>query len=239
MKKKINYELEKIKQIFEKEKRGKILDLGCGRGDYSKMLKDFGFEVVACDLDEEFFKYKKEIEFKKCDINEPLIFVDSTFDYVLLLEVIEHLRNPYHFMKEINRILKFNGVLVISVPNILNLKSRLRFLFEGAFDYYRDPPLDQMRNPREKVFNLHLFPYRYQELEYLLWENGFSVTQIFTSTYGNFGLSFLVPLIKLQLFLKTHRAKKKGGIDYSRINKILLSKELLFGRHLIIKGIKA
>lgn len=239
MKKKINYELEKIKQIFEKEKRGKILDLGCGRGDYSKMLKDFGFEVVACDLDEEGFKYKGEIEFKKYDLNRTLAFEDNSFDYVLLLEVLEHLKNPYEFLKEVNRILKFRGVLVISVPNILNLKSRLRFLFEGAFDYYRESPLDQMCNPREKIFNLHLFPYRYQELECLLRENGFSVTQIFTSSYENFGLSFLVPLIKLQLFLKAYRAKKKGGIDYSRINKILLSKELLFGRHLIIKGIKA
>jgi len=34
------------------------------------------------------------------------------------------------------------------------------------------------------------------------------------------------------------RSKKKGGIDYARINKIMLSKELLFGRHLIIEAEK-
>lgn len=238
MAKKINPELEKIKNIFSKVKRGKVLDLGCGDGDYSKMLKGLGFEIVACDLDEGIFKYKDEIQFEKCDITEKLDFSDNFFDYILFLEVIEHLRNPYFVMKEISRILKLNGALLISVPNILNLKSRLRFLFEGVFNYFREPPLDQIRNPKEKIFNLHLFPYRFQELEYLLWTNGLIVDSIFTSIYENLELSFLVPLIKLQLFLKERRSIRKGGIDYSRIHNILLSKELLYGRHLIIKGIK-
>lgn len=141
-------------------------------------------------------------------------------------------------MKEINRILKLNGSLIISTPNILNLRSRLRFLFEGAFDYFREPPLDQIYNPKEKKFNLHIFAYRFQEIEYLLWANGFKIDQIFTSVYENLGLSFFLPLIRLQLFLKEMRAKKRGNISYSRINKILLSKESLYGRHLIIKGIK-
>lgn len=238
MAKKNNPELEKIKDIFSKLQRGKVLDLGCGEGSYSKLLKDLGFEVVACDLDEGMFKYKDEIEFKKCDITEKLDFSDSFFDYILFLEVIEHLRNPYSVMKEISRILKSNGLLFISVPNILNLKSRLRFLFEGAFDYFREPLLGQIHNPKEKIFNLHLFPYRFQELEYLLWTNRLIIGGIFTSIYENLELSFLVPLIKLQLFLKQRRSRKKGGIDYSRIHKILLSKELLYGRHLIIKGVK-
>lgn len=65
MKKKTNPELEKIKDILSHLKRGRILDLGCGEGDYAKMLHDLGFEVIANDLDEAGFKYKDEIEFKK------------------------------------------------------------------------------------------------------------------------------------------------------------------------------
>ena len=239
MKVKKNYLLEKIKEIFSKERKGKILDLGCGDGDYSKILKDLGYQVIACDLDEERFQYKDKIEFRKCDITQNLEFPEKVFDYVLLLEVIEHLKDPYSVVKEINRILKVNGILVISTPNVLNLKSRLRFLFEGAFDYFREPPLYQMRNPKEKIFNLHLVPYRYQELEYLLASSGFIIDSVFTSMYEGFGLSFILPFIALQSFFKEKRAKKKGTLDYSRINKILLSKQLLYGRHLIVKGIKA
>ncbi|MDO9572817.1 MAG: hypothetical protein Q7J37_02920, partial [Candidatus Omnitrophota bacterium] len=88
------------------------------------------------------------------------------------------------------------------------------------------------------VFNLHLVPYRYQELEYLLSATGFKVESIFTSNYGGYWAWFLLPIIKFQSWQKERRFLKKGGMDYRRINKILLSKELLFGRHLIIRAVK-
>lgn len=215
-----------------------MLDLGCGDGDYSRKLKDMGYDVVAGDIDVNRFRYKNEIEFKKCDITKEMPFADKTFDYVLLMEVVEHLRNPYVVLPEINRIIKEGGYLIASTPNILNLNSRLRFLFEGAYNYFREPPLDQVENPREVIFNLHLFPYRYHELEYLLSASGFKVSNIFTSVYEGYGLSFLLPLMKFQCWQKESRSLRKGGIDYRRINKILLSKELLYGRHLIIKAKK-
>lgn len=233
----MNYLLEKIVRIFGATKRGKVLDLGCGDGDYAKNLKDLGFDVIAGDIDVERFKHKGKIEFKHCDITKEMPFPDNCFDYVLLMEVIEHLRNPYVVLPEISRIIK-NGALVMSTPNILNLKSRLRYLFEGAYEYFREPPLDQVKNPKEVVFNLHLVPYRYHELEYLLSVTGFKITDIFTSVSEGFGLWFLLPIVRFQAWSKVRRSKKKGGLDYSRINKILLSKELLFGRHLIIKAQK-
>jgi hypothetical protein len=114
----------------------------------------------------------------------------------------------------------------------------LRFIFEGSYENFREPPLDQVKNPKEVIFNLHLVPYRYHELEYLLSSCGFEISGIFTSVYEGFGNAFIIPLIKLQAWNKEHRARSKGGVDYSRINKILLSRELLFGRHLIIKAKK-
>ncbi|MBU0709148.1 MAG: class I SAM-dependent methyltransferase, partial [Candidatus Omnitrophica bacterium] len=165
-------------------------------------------------------------------------FSDGSFDQVLLLETVEHLRNPYSVLTNINRILKDQGTLVLSTPNILNLYSRSRFLFEAAYEYFREPPLDQVKNPKEIIFNLHLVPYRYHELEYLLSACGFTIENIYTSVYEGFGLSFLLPIIKFQAWQKERRGLQKGGVDFRRINKILLSKEILFGRHLIIKAKK-
>lgn len=233
-----NYLLEKIVEIFRTAEKGKVLDLGCGDGDYAKRLKDLGFEVIAGDIDIARFRYKNEIEFKHCDITKEMPFTDKTFDYVLLMEVVEHLRNPYIVLSEINRIIKDGGYLIASTPNILNLKSRFRFLFEGAYEYFREPPIDQVSNPKEVIFNLHLVPYRYHELEYLLAAVGFNALKVFTSVYEGFELGFLWPVIKFQAWQKERRSLKKDGIDYRRINKILLSKELLFGRHLIIKAQK-
>lgn len=233
-----NFLLEAVVNLFAALPKGKILDLGCGDGDYAKRLKDLGFDVIAGDIDVERFRYKNEIEFKHCDITKEMPFPANYFGYVLLMEVVEHLRNPYVVMPEINRIIKNNGSLIMSTPNILNLKSRFRFLLEGAYEYFREPPLDQIKNPKEGIFNLHLVPYRYHELEYLLSASGFKVESILTSKYEGYGLWFLLPIIKFQSWQKERRAAKKGCIDYQRINKILLSKELLFGKHLVIRASK-
>lgn len=238
MGKKQNYLLEKVVDIFTKLQRGKVLDLGCGDGDYAKRLSELGCEVMAADIDRNRFKYHKEIEFRECDITKEMPFADNYFDYVLLMEVVEHLRNPYLVMSELNRIIKKGGFLIVSTPNILNLKSRLCFMFEAAYEYFREPPLDQINNPKEISFNLHLVPYRYQELEYLLSACGFNNFDISTSVYEGYGLWFLLPIIKFQAWQKERRARKKGGVDYRRINRILFSRELLFGRHLIIKAEK-
>jgi len=238
-KKKVNFLLESVISNFSGLPKGRILDLGCGDGDYARRLKDLGFDVIAGDIDIVRFKYNNEIEFKHCDITKEMPFKDNTFDYVLLMEVVEHLRNPYTVISEINRVIKKGGSLIISTPNILCLKSRLRFMFEGCYEYFREPPLDQAKNPKEVIFNLHIVPYRYQELEFLLSASGFEVEKIFASNYEGYGLWYLLPMIKLLAWQKERRIVKKGGnIDYRRIHKILSSKEILFGRHLIIKAVK-
>jgi SAM-dependent methyltransferase len=231
---KVNYLLESVVGIFTDKPRGSLLDLGCGDGDYSHRLKGLGFKTTAADLDEKRFRYAGDIDFKVCNITESLPFSDSMFDYCLLLEVVEHLPNPYFLIQEIKRILKPGGVLVLSTPNILNIKSRFRFFFEGAYDFFREPPLDQVNNPKETGFNLHIAPYRYHELEYLLKANGFQVNDVGASVCENKGFYLFKPLIWLQSFLKEKRSKRTGGVSHSRINRILLSKELLFGRHVIV-----
>ncbi len=233
-----NFLLEAVVNLFTKLPKGKVLDLGCGDGDYAKRLKDLGFDVIAGDIDMARFRYKNEIEFKHCDITKEMPFSTSYFDYVLLMEVVEHLINPYLVIPEINRIIKKNGSLILSTPNILNLKSRFRFLVEGAYEYFREPPLDQVKNPKEGIFNLHLVPYRYHELEYLLSATGFKIESILTSNYEAYWTWFLLPIIIFQSWQKAKRALRKGDLDYRRINKILLSKELLYGRHLIIRAKK-
>lgn len=231
-----NYLLEKIIDIFSREQKGKLLDLGCGDGDYSSRLTELGFEVTAVDMDDKRFQYDDKILFKKCDITGGIPFPDSSFDYILFLEILEHLKNPFFVLAEINRILKKSGKLILSTPNILNIKSRLRFFTEGAFEFFRESPLDQISNPKENIYNLHIHPFRYHELEYLLWVNGFTINNILTSIHENKELAIFLPLIKLQLFLKARSSLRKKSIDYSRINRILVSKELLYGRHLIIEA---
>ncbi|MFA5363254.1 MAG: methyltransferase domain-containing protein [Candidatus Omnitrophota bacterium] len=237
-KKKPNYLLEKVVGILKEGQLGKVLDLGCGDGDCARRLKDLGFEVVASDMDLKRFKYQNLIKFEASNLEKPLPFPDQSFDYVIFLEVIEHLYYPNFVISEISRILKPSGILILSTPNILNLGSRLRFLFEGNFDFFREPILDYHKVFPAEIQNMHIIVWRYHELEYLLFKNRLCVENIHTDLM-KFSLKFLwfivSPLIKGQCRQKEKRSLKKGGIDYKRINKVLLSKELLFGRHLILK----
>ena len=209
-----------------------------GKGGVAKQAKDKGFEVVAQDADEGRFQYKQEIEFRQGDLNQGLPFRDRSFGYVVMLEVIEHLENPYFVLREISRVLKLGGELILSTPNIMNIKSRFRFLFEGAFEFFREPLIEQTR--KDSVFGRHIFPWRFQELEYLLFKNNLEIKNIYTDLFLPTAkcLCFLLPLIKLQCFSKRKRSLKKGGPDYLRLHKILFSPELLYGRHLIIKARK-
>ncbi|HNV23302.1 MAG TPA: methyltransferase domain-containing protein [Candidatus Omnitrophota bacterium] len=235
--KKENQLLNCFIDILKDEPRGKVLDIGCGNGDYSLSLKNLGFGVLAADMDVERFCYREEIPFQQCNVSQKLPFSDALFDYIILAEVVEHLYNPLDVMKELNRVLKNGGKIVLSTPNILNLKSRMRFLIEGCWDYFREPPLDHIKNPKTG-WNLHVIPWRYHELEYLLYCAGFNIELLKTSKLNSKGLMFLLPLIRLQCYLKAKRSSKKGGLDYNRINNVILSKEILFGEHLVIKAVK-
>ena len=236
-----NYLLEKIVQIISFQKKGRVLDLGCGDGKTGKRLLDFGFEVEACDVNSNGFEFHDQIRFKQGNFDHPLPYADRAFDYVIFMEVIEHLYNPGFVISEVNRVLRDGGRLVISTPNILNIGSRFRFLFEGSFDFFREPPLDYSKCFPAAIQNMHVIPWRYQELEYLLKRNGLQVEKVDTDRQKwNFYFLYLLlmPILFLQSRSREKRSRKKNSVSFARINKILISKEILLGRHLILEVIK-
>lgn len=137
----------------------KVLDVGAGHGAFSKKLYELGYDVSACDLSPEIFYFDK-IECTKIDLTEPLPYEDNIFDVIVALEVMEHILDHEVFFREAQRILKPGGQLFISTPNILSLKSRVRFLFSGFF--YSFKPLDlQKSDGMQHVASLTLDQYNY------------------------------------------------------------------------------
>jgi len=236
-----NYLLEAVVNILTGLPKGKVLDLGCGSGDYSKRLSELGFDVTASDMDSGRFQYHSSIPFKISNLNDALPFPANTFDYALFLEVIEHIYNPLFVVEQISNIIKPNGLLILSTPNILNIGSRIRFFFEGNFDFFREPILDYHKIFPQALQNMHVVAWRYQELEYLLFKNNLRVEKTHTDLIKpqlRFLSFMLKPLIAMQCWKKERRALKKGGVDFRRINRILLSDELFLGRHLILQARK-
>lgn len=100
----------------------KILDIGCGRGTLGHYLTGRKY-IYGIDISENAISEAKKI-LKRADcINldqQDLPHDSAFFDIIISLDVIEHLFDPIHFLKETFRVLKPGGELILSTPNILH-----------------------------------------------------------------------------------------------------------------------
>jgi len=105
-------------QSFGFKEGMKMLEPGCGRGEFLKNFKDLGLDVVGVDASPEAIAFVDGLDIKLCDIeNEKLPFDDNTFDVIYSKSFIEHLYYPEKYLEEAYRVLKPNGMLLTLVPD--------------------------------------------------------------------------------------------------------------------------
>tara|TARA_A100000164_G_scaffold370091_1_gene395659 strand:- start:294 stop:1043 length:750 start_codon:yes stop_codon:yes gene_type:complete len=98
--------------------KGRLIDVGCGRGDMLRAFKEMGHEVSGVDLSLEAIKLCEPIPVEQIDLeNTDLDFEANQCDYVFSKSVIEHLKNPLEFMKSCKKILKPSGKMVVLTPS--------------------------------------------------------------------------------------------------------------------------
>ncbi len=169
----------------------RALDIPLGPGAMAEELRRTGFAVSGADLDlAQSDGLHPEIRRERADLNGPLPFPDRFFDLVISLEGIEHLENPFHFLRELARVCRPGGYLLLSTPNICNLEERLNFLVRGAF--YRYIPAREYRKHGSGFDHQNLMTW--VEIRQLLDWNGFALLGLFRDKIKWRQLLFLSPL---------------------------------------------
>jgi SAM-dependent methyltransferase len=120
----------KMVDLVKEQSPGRVLDIGCGSGVVSKMLREAGWEVYGTDISlEGIRRYRGRGLFGVVsDAEKPLPFCDRSFDAVWLTEVIEHLMDYRRMVQEIRRILKPGGRIYVTAPNSVFYGYRLLYL---------------------------------------------------------------------------------------------------------------
>ncbi|MBU1130493.1 class I SAM-dependent methyltransferase [Patescibacteria group bacterium] len=130
-------------------KKMKLLDLGCGDGYVGKKILDLGYLLYGLDISKKNVGVCKKIgiDAKQGDVCKKFPFREKSFDVVFAGEIIEHLYEVDFFLSEINRVLKPNGLLILTTPNLAHLPERWA-LFRG-----RSP---SRVHPTHKYLKLHI-----------------------------------------------------------------------------------
>ena len=153
------------KLVLDKQRTGlAILDMPAGNGLLAQRLRQHGHRVTCADMN------SQRPEYVFVNMEKPLPFDDSSFDAVISLEGIEHVVEPHTLIKEICRVLKPDGFVVLSLPNVQSLHCRLKFLFSGTF--YQFEPEGHRHTGGSLLDRGHVSPLSLVRLNYIFGEFG-------------------------------------------------------------------
>lgn len=160
--------LKRVLSLLGSKPGQKILEVGCAAGRLGREFKKLGHYVAGVEISELAAK-EAEKTFDKVyvfDIEEnwPTEILSEKFDLIVLPEILEHVFDPVYVLKNSSAILKPDGEIIITTPNLLTWTNRFCFLF-GFFRY-----------EKEGMFDFgHIRWFTYPYLKEVLAEAGFTI----------------------------------------------------------------
>jgi SAM-dependent methyltransferase len=188
------YFVEKIcRQV--KDRRPRILDVGCGTGANLLMLSNYG-DAEGVDVSEDSLAFCRERGLDKVRLGaaEELPYEDGAFDLVTAFDVVEHIDDDLAGLREMRRVLRPGGRVLLFVPT---------FMFLWGLQ-------DDVSNHRRR--------YRLPELQRVLEQAGFEIER---TTYAN--ITFFIPILLMRQLMRLTgvKADSENNINVSALNGVL------------------
>jgi 2-polyprenyl-3-methyl-5-hydroxy-6-metoxy-1,4-benzoquinol methylase len=128
------------RRLAEEEASGDALDFGAGTGQLTRRLYRSGRfrSIVGADLYPRAADFDPGIGWIEGDLNDPLPRPPATFDLIVAAEVIEHLENPRAVCRELFRLLRPGGKVLLSTPNNESWRALVALVARGHFVAFGD-----------------------------------------------------------------------------------------------------
>lgn len=151
------------------ERAPRVLDVGCGEGQFADALARAGAEVLAVDVAGEAVRRARkrhpQLDIRLVEPEAALPLADAGFDVVWAGETIEHVADTAGWLSELRRVLRSGGVLLLSTPDHGPL-SRLRLgLDRRAFEARFQPRSDHLRFYTRRALRDLLCDYRFEDVD--------------------------------------------------------------------------
>lgn len=123
-----------LRTVADLDLHGSVLDFGAGTGSFTQQLMESSrfSSVAAADLMPPPAGFNA-VHWIVGDLNDPLPVADRTFDTVIAAEVIEHLENPRAMARELFRITKCGGIVIVSTPNNESWRALISLVLRGHY----------------------------------------------------------------------------------------------------------
>ena len=230
--------VEKIRELAP-QISGDYLDVGSGSGELIDVVtRTFPLKPRACDYRDDLMAIDG-IKVDVVDLNAGgLPYPDASFDLVTCTEVIEHLEHFRSALREIARVLRPGGVCIVTTPNVLNLRSRLRYLFFGFFNMFG--PLRLADDRKHSTYG-HINPVGYFYLAHALSDAGFgeisvSVDKLQRRSFIAWALLALPIRVVSAIAIRHEKSDKLRTIDEANepFVRDMNRRDILLGRTIVV-----
>ena len=166
-------ERKNLLNLIHPKKGDLVLDVGCGTGRFSLLLKKRGCKVLGLDFSEEMLKFSKERGLTNVVQGDALHlpFAQNTFKIVVSVFVLEFLKDPEQAFKEMIRVTCKGGKVVVGVLNkwsLWGLRTKLGIGWRASKDYHPFTPPEIRKMFSKKVKGCVIFPPKYTPINLIL-----------------------------------------------------------------------